>query len=68
MAAWDPFPPLSWRPWPRSLAASPSGPGCGWESQSDGWSALFAWVLTRVDADFAGRAFAAYGSIYIPSV
>jgi small multidrug resistance family-3 protein len=27
--------------------------------------ALFAWTLTRVDADFAGRAYAAYGGIYI---
>lgn len=27
--------------------------------------ALFAWALTRIDADFAGRAFAAYGGIYI---
>jgi small multidrug resistance family-3 protein len=27
--------------------------------------ALFAWVLTRIDADFAGRAYAAYGGIYI---
>lgn len=27
--------------------------------------ALFAWVLTRVDVDFAGRAYAAYGGIYI---
>jgi small multidrug resistance family-3 protein len=27
--------------------------------------ALFAWALTRVDADFAGRAYAAYGGIYI---
>ncbi|AUN30832.1 YnfA family protein [Niveispirillum cyanobacteriorum] len=27
--------------------------------------ALFAWVLTRVPADAAGRAFAAYGGIYI---
>jgi small multidrug resistance family-3 protein len=26
---------------------------------------LFAFVLTRVDAAFAGRAFAAYGGIYI---
>ena len=26
---------------------------------------LFAWLLTRVDAVFAGRAFAAYGGIYI---
>ncbi|MCK9240266.1 YnfA family protein [Desulfocurvus sp.] len=27
--------------------------------------ALFAWALTRVDADFAGRAYAAYGGVYI---
>ena len=27
--------------------------------------ALFAWLLTRVDAAFAGRAYAAYGGIYI---
>ncbi len=27
--------------------------------------ALFAWLLTRIDADFAGRAYAAYGGVYI---
>lgn len=27
--------------------------------------ALFAWVLTRVPVDAAGRAFAAYGGVYI---
>lgn len=27
--------------------------------------ALFAWLLTLVDADNAGRAYAAYGGIYI---
>lgn len=27
--------------------------------------ALFALLLTRVDADFAGRAYAAYGGVYI---
>ena len=27
--------------------------------------ALFAWILTRVEADHAGRAFAAYGGVYI---
>lgn len=27
--------------------------------------ALFAWVLTRIEADFAGRAYAAYGGLYI---
>jgi small multidrug resistance family-3 protein len=26
---------------------------------------LFAWLLTRIDAAFAGRAFAAYGGVYI---
>lgn len=26
---------------------------------------LFAWLLTRADADFAGRAYAAYGGVYI---
>ena len=26
---------------------------------------LFAWLLTRADADFAGRAFSAYGGVYI---
>ncbi|UEM03293.1 YnfA family protein [Skermanella rosea] len=27
--------------------------------------AAFAWILTRIDADFAGRAYAAYGGVYI---
>lgn len=27
--------------------------------------ALFAWLLTRVPADVAGRAYAAYGGVYI---
>lgn len=27
--------------------------------------ALFAWVLTKVDAELAGRAYAAYGGVYI---
>ena len=27
--------------------------------------ALFAWALTRVQVDFAGRAYAAYGGVYI---
>lgn len=26
---------------------------------------LFGWLLTRVDVEFAGRAYAAYGGIYI---
>jgi small multidrug resistance family-3 protein len=28
---------------------------------------LFAWCLTRVEASYAGRAYAAYGGIYIAS-
>lgn len=41
-------------------------------SQSIGWLvpglgslALFAFLLTRIDSDFAGRAYAAYGGVYI---
>jgi small multidrug resistance family-3 protein len=26
---------------------------------------LFAWLLTQVDVDFAGRAYAVYGGVYI---
>lgn len=26
---------------------------------------LFAWLLTRIEVDFAGRAYAAYGGIYV---
>lgn len=29
--------------------------------------AVFAFLLTRVEADFAGRAYAAYGGVYIAS-
>lgn len=29
--------------------------------------ALFAWLLTLVDAEYAGRAYAAYGGVYITS-
>lgn len=28
---------------------------------------LFAWLLTMIEADYAGRAYAAYGGIYIVS-
>jgi len=28
---------------------------------------VFAYLLTRIDADFAGRAYAAYGGVYIAS-
>ena len=27
--------------------------------------ALFAWLLSQVDTDYAGRAYAAYGGVYI---
>lgn len=27
--------------------------------------AAFAWLLTRIETDFAGRAYAAYGGVYI---
>ena len=27
--------------------------------------ATFAWLLTRADAEFAGRAYAAYGGVYV---
>ncbi len=27
--------------------------------------AAFAWLLTRVESDYAGRAYAAYGGVYI---
>nr|WP_211112367.1 YnfA family protein [Azospirillum soli] len=36
-----------------------------WVLPGIGSLALFAWALTRIDADFAGRAYAAYGGIYI---
>lgn len=36
-----------------------------WVLPGMGSLALFAWALTRIDADFAGRAYAAYGGIYI---
>lgn len=29
--------------------------------------ALFGWLLTRIDSDFASRAYAAYGGVYILS-
>lgn len=29
--------------------------------------ALFAYLLTKIDSDFAGRAYAAYGGVYITS-
>ncbi len=45
--------------WPR-LGKSPL-----WLAQGMASLAVFAWALTRVDANFAGRAYAAHGGIYI---
>ena len=36
-----------------------------WLLPGVGFLVIFAWTLTRVDAELAGRAFAAYGGIYI---
>ena len=36
-----------------------------WAAGGVGLLILFAWLLTRVDSAAAGRAFAAYGGIYI---
>jgi len=45
-----------------------------WQRLGRGWPwalaglaslALFGWLLARVDADAAGRAYAAYGGIYV---
>ncbi|KQN06932.1 YnfA family protein [Sphingomonas sp. Leaf25] len=36
-----------------------------WLAPGIGSLILFAWLLTRVDSDAAGRAYAAYGGIYI---
>ncbi|WP_371136835.1 YnfA family protein [Falsiroseomonas sp.] len=61
-----------------ALAALAEIAGCfaAWAVWRDGRSAwwllpgllclaFFAWALTRIEADFAGRAFAAYGGVYI---
>ena len=66
--------PLAWY----GLAALAEIAGCfafwAWLrlGQSTWWAApgvaslvVFAWALTRVDAAFAGRAYAAYGGVYI---
>lgn len=42
------------------LSASPA-----WLMAGGASLALFAWLLTQVDVEFAGRAFAAYGGVYI---
>jgi small multidrug resistance family-3 protein len=42
-----------------------NGQSAWWLAPGMASLALFAWLLTRVDADAAGRAYAAYGGIYI---
>ena len=51
-------PSLPWAKLPAFMKALDDMPGLG-------ALAFFAWALTRVEADFAGRAFAAYGGVYI---
>ncbi|ADE14809.1 protein of unknown function UPF0060 [Nitrosococcus halophilus Nc 4] len=41
------------------------GKSVGWLVPGMGSLALFAFLLTRIDSDFAGRAYAAYGGVYI---
>jgi drug/metabolite transporter superfamily protein YnfA len=55
----------------RSRAALRSGLGCGSANPSGGFPpsvlalVLFAYLLTHVEAVAAGRAYAAYGGVYI---
>ena len=41
------------------------GKSVWWLAPGIGSLALFAWLLTLVDSDQAGRAYAAYGGVYI---
>jgi small multidrug resistance family-3 protein len=41
------------------------GASAWWLVPGIGALVLFAWALTRVDTAFAGRAYAAYGGVYI---
>ena len=62
------MPPQHWR---KLLVALPFGRGCGWARRPCGWIpglvalAAFAWLLTLTPSDFTGRAYAAYGGVYI---
>jgi small multidrug resistance family-3 protein len=42
-----------------------SGASAWWLLPGMASLAVFAWLLTQVEADAAGRAFAAYGGVYI---
>ena len=41
------------------------GRSFGWVAVGVGSLIVFAWLLTRIDVTFAGRAYAAYGGVYI---
>lgn len=41
------------------------GRSCWWLLPGMASLALFAWLLTLVDSDHAGRAYAAYGGVYV---
>lgn len=41
------------------------GHSAAWLVPGGGALALFAYLLTLVDSEFAGRAYAAYGGIYV---
>ncbi|OAP41559.1 hypothetical protein AU381_02025 [Sinorhizobium glycinis] len=41
------------------------GKSCWWLVPGMGSLALFAWLLTMIDVPAAGRAYAAYGGVYI---
>ena len=43
------------------------GKSAFWILPGLGSLALFAYLLTKIDSDFAGRAYAAYGGVYIAS-
>lgn len=61
---------IFWPPRVKSRAVLLSGHGCGWARARCGLFrgislAVFALILTRVDAAWAGRAYAAYGGVSI---
>lgn len=58
---------MLWRRSSRSPVATASGCGCAWSVLPGGLVSLllFALLLTRAEAAFAGRAYAAYGGVYV---
>ena len=47
------------------LVVARLGRSPAWAAAGVGALIVFAWLLTRIDMNFAGRAYAAYGGIYI---